>query len=93
MFRLFIGAPPFGVGMLVLIKVTNKTTVENGNVWTLKKKYIYVQVLVVENQAFTVSDFLETTAQANRWKSQSFLWPFLQVVTILPQGVNDFNLC
>ena len=30
-FRLFIGAPPFGVLMLVLVKVTIQTTVENGN--------------------------------------------------------------
>ena len=30
-FRLLIGAPPFGVVMLVLVKVTIQTTVENGN--------------------------------------------------------------
>ena len=30
-FSLLIGAPPFGVVMLVLVKVTIQTTVENGN--------------------------------------------------------------
>ena len=36
-FRLFIGAPPFSVVMLVLVKVTIQTTVENGNLWNYNK--------------------------------------------------------
>ena len=33
----------------------------------------YVQVLVVENQAFTVSDFLATTTQTNRWPNAALV--------------------